>query len=280
MLTDMQQQTARNVRFNNRLSTYKLIAGGLFAVLDYIGTVSDMLQIATEGTLFPEARRQANLVVEQAQEAQIWAEETTNSISLVQATILIGDAMERGDADLLIELSSYYETLAEELRPPAEQFRELSERLRAHAEAIKLMADLFGKLVGVPQGITTAPNAQQLAMHISLVPLAGRLNTAAEYYEQAAIQIGFYQEYLEGVSYVANRGYWEVRFGEMVMAVNELARQRQAAASAQARIDLRLRISENEAQAAEDVSRPPDELQAMWQEREGLRAELAALGGS
>jgi hypothetical protein len=280
MFAKMQQQTARNVSFLNRLSTYKLVAGGLFQALDYIGAVSDALKIFAEGTLFPEAQRQADAVVEQAREAKTWAEETTDSISLLQAIVLIDDALERGDAELLADLDAYYGTLAAELRPPAEQFRDLSERIGAHAQAMKLMADFFKRAAGIPQGASTAPNAQQFALYQSLEPLSGRLSTAAEYYGEAAVQIGFFQEYLEDASYQANRGYWAVKFGEMAMAVNELERQRQAAASAQARIDLRLQIAENEARAAEPVSRPEEEWQAMWQERERLRQELAALGGS
>lgn len=277
LISTLDQQTTRSVRFNSRLSTYLGVAGRLFEILDLVSTASDAMKLAAEGTVLGEAERAADHVVEQAREAKTWAEETTDSISLLTATILVGDAIERGDSDALFDLSSAHGDLADELRTPAERFEELSQRLTAQAAAMDVVKDAYKTLVSVPQGATTAPNAQAFAMYVSLERLSGRIRSAATYYREAHVTLTFVQTFLEDLSYRANREAWALVFGDIARAQAEIGRQQEAASRAERRTELRLRIAANEARVAEPVSILPAELEALHRERERLLAELRAL---
>jgi hypothetical protein len=229
LIMTLEQQTRSAAAFTGRLQNYVRVAGGLLSVLEVVSTVSDALSIAANGTVMPDVQRQADQVERHARDAAGRAQETYDSISLLTSVAQVSDAIERQDTAVLFDLSSALGNLALEVSEQAYRYGELRRDLRARSRALRSLSDLYLQLAAVPQGASTAPNAQALAMHISLQRLSGTLGNAANQYDSAFSLLSYLGRYLSELASRANREAWGRFFAEIARMLQELEAQQATA---------------------------------------------------
>jgi hypothetical protein len=276
LLAQMQAQTQRSIRLTARVQLVARGVSGLLSILSTIGTLRTMHQVGTYGTIFHEAEEQVDHVGEYGREMEQWVEETTDQISLLGAIAAITDADEREDSQALFDIDSSLTDLYMQLSPKADQFKEWAADLRAREKALDILADFFGDMVSVPQGPTTAPNAEALAMHISLQRLSGRMGAAAAHFETAEKQLQFYVDYLTTLAGQANDKAWEIVWTHVAVAVAEAERGR--ALSESMKYERRLNVIYSELEAIDlelnrPICRPQHEIDSLEQRRQVLMFE-------
>lgn len=105
------------------------IGGALLMALGMVNTVGDILAISGQGSTVPDLQRTANLIEGQSRDAQDRAQATYDSISLLTATIQVGDAISRGDGTVLFELSESLGDFGLEASQHAFRYREVASGL-------------------------------------------------------------------------------------------------------------------------------------------------------
>jgi hypothetical protein len=223
----LQQETRRAFNFARNVRVFMGVANGLLTILGAIGSIEESLQMASQGTVLPDAQRQADRIEAQARQAGQWGGSVQSSISLIEIIQLITDAQSRGDTTLLFDLSESLGDLLMELYEPAYRFRELGRDLAAQSRTLRSRSAEHLLRAYMPYGASTAPNASHLAMHISLSRLSGTLNTAATYYTQAADLVSGMVYFLEGFAHRANRDAWGNLLANIVRMLREQQRQQQ-----------------------------------------------------
>jgi hypothetical protein len=144
------------------------------------------------------------------------------------------------------------------------------------------MADFYEDLISVPQGISTAPQAEALAMHISLQRLSGRMGAAAAHFETADSQLRFYSDYLATLSGQANDMAWTINRTRMAVAIAEAERGRVLTESMQRERRLNAIHAELETidlEMNQPICRPQHELDSFEQRRQALIFERNLLHG-
>ena len=231
LLNTLTQQTARSAAFASRLQTYVRVGGALLAALEMINTVSDILSMSNSGTVLPEAQRSADQVLAQSNDAQTQAQGTYDSISLITATVQVGDAIDRADSTALFDLSSALGDFGMEVSEQAFRYGELARGLHARSGALHVVSEAYLQLAQVPQGLSTAPQASALEMHLSLQRLSGTLGDAAVRYDAARSRLAFLADFVLGLATRANRTGWAAIFNDIARRMAEMERQRSPAAS-------------------------------------------------
>jgi hypothetical protein len=221
VLVDLDNATSRSQRFSSRLSGYVGAAGQLLGVLELVGAVSDIADMATQGTVLPDAERQARLVRSQARAAASHAAETYDAISLLDATAAVHAAIQGPSAEHLAELAHRLDLLADPVLADADGYRVLAGKLRSQQQAIRRVSDLYLELAAIPQIGSTAGNASALAMHESLQRLSGLLADAAAQYGQGDTLLRFLGDHLRALAASASREGWR-RFAEQLRAAGLL----------------------------------------------------------
>jgi hypothetical protein len=283
LIASLEAETARSARITARVALAARGVTGLLGILGMMATLRDMQQIATHGTLFADAERQADRVGDYGAELEEWAIETTNEISLLGAVSTVHDAIEREDSDALFDLDSALTDLYMPFLEQADRFQEFAGDLRAREQALDVMKDFYRTLVSVPQGPSTAPNAQAFAMYVSLERLANRVGNAAGHFEAAEAQLRWYGDALQSLAHEANSAGWTITFGSIAFAMAEMDRERELGE----RLTRERRLNEihRELEAIElevgaPVCRPQDEADYYVQRREALLLEREALRSS
>jgi len=231
LVNTLRQQTSNSIAFSNRLQTYVRIGGTLLTTLEMVNTVGDILAIAGQGTTMPDVQRTADLIQSQSRDAQERAQATYDSISLLTATVQVGDAISRGDSTVLFELSESLGDFGMEASQQAFRYGELASGLQARSQALRILSDTYATLAQVPQGISTAPQASALAMHISLQRLSGTLGSAANQYDTARQRLGFLADFTLGLASRANSTAWTQIFTKIARQLAEIERQQRRTAT-------------------------------------------------
>ncbi len=229
LIRTLNRQTHSTVAFSRRLQIYMRVGGSLLSILEWVNAVGDIQNMASHGTTLPQVQQTANLIDHQSRSAEHQAQATFDSISLISATIQVGDAIERRDSTVLFELS---ESLGDFGLAASEQaFRcgDLARRLRVRARALHVLSDAYAGLVRVPQGMSTAPQASALAMHLSLQRLALTLDRAATHYDTARQRYGYIADFTVGLASRANSTAWRQVFIDIARQLAEMERQSRAA---------------------------------------------------
>jgi hypothetical protein len=283
LLAQVQAQTQRSFRLTARVQLVARSVTGLLGVLSMIATFRTIQQMGTHGTIFREAEEQVDQVGEYGREMEQWVMDTTDQISLLDAIAIITDADQRKDSQALFDIDSSLTDLYMQLFPKADQFKEWAADLRAREQSCDILANFFKNMVSVPQGPTTAPNADALAMYISLERLSGRMSAAASHFEAADSQLRFYVDYLTTLSGQANDKAWSIVFTRMAVAVAEA--ERGSALSESIQRERRLNIIHSELENIDlelnqPICRPQYEIDFLEQRRQLLLFERDLLHGS
>ena len=276
----LSRQTQRSIRISGRITLATRGVGGLLSVLGMIHTVRTAQQMAAHGTIFADAEAQADRVIAYGSEMQTWAEETTNDVSLLEILAAITSADEREDSTALFDIDSALTDTYLRFYERADEFREMGQDLRARERGLGIMSDFYETLVSVPQGPSTAPNAEAFAMHVSLDRLQGRVGTAAGHFEAADRQMRFYAEALDGYASAANDKAWAIVFTRVAVAVAEAERERELDESIrrERRLnEIHVELEAIDAELNQPVCRPPEETEPLLQRREALLGERALL---
>lgn len=276
----LSRETQRTIRIAGRVQLALRGVGGLLTILGVIHTVRTAQQMAAHGTVLADAEAQADRVVDYGSEMENWAIETTNGVSQLDILQSITSASEREDVTALFDIDT---ALTDTYRPfyeRADQFLEIATGLRARERALGVMVDFYRQMAQIPQGPSTAPNAEAFAMYISLERLQGRVNTAATHFEAAERQMRYYAERLEGYASTANDRAWALIFSRVAVAVAEAERERalEASIARERRLnEIHAELEAIEAELNQPVCRPPAELEPFLQRREALLGERALL---
>jgi hypothetical protein len=257
---------------------------GLLSILGTIATLRSMQQMATHGTLFSGAEGQADRIGNQGREIKEWAISTTNNISLLQIMAAITDADKRNDGPALFDIDESLSDIIDQFRDKHAIIQDHAKNLRAREPALDVMAGFYKDLVSVPMGATTAPNADALAMYISLQRLSGHVSSAANEFEAAANQLQFYIEYLEGLAKQANSKAWAILWKNLGTYFAEITREQKVNASIrrERRLnEIQSKLDDIEAKLNEPVCRVAGyydpllfERSMLQMERDSLRAQI------
>ncbi len=273
LIIELENETARSVRLTARINLITRGITGLLAILGMIGTIRTFQSMASEGTLFGDAERQVDRVNDYAVEMENWAMDTTDNISILAAMSAITDAVNRDDSEALFDLDDSFYSLSTKLLERADQFSNFARDLRARQQALNVLADAYATMVSIPQGATTAPNAEELAMHISCQRLAGSMGNPAGHFETAERQLRFYGDYFNSLSNECNSRGWSIIGTRISVAMAEIDRGRS--------LDERLRrerrlnqiqveLESIEAELNQPVCRPDNETDWITQQRDML----------
>jgi hypothetical protein len=274
------RETQRSVRLTGRIRIIGRGVSGLLGVLGTIATLRSMQQMATHGTLFSGAEAQAERIGNQGREMKEWAISTTNNISLLQVMAAITDADERDDGPALFDIDESLTDIIEQFREKHEKIQDYAQNLRAREAALDVLVSFFGDLVSVPMGATTAPNADALAMHVSLQRLSGRVGSAADEFEAAENQLQFYIDYLESLAKAANSRAWAIWWENLSIYFAEMDREKKLNASIrrERRLnEIQIELNDIEAKLNEPVCRLPDYYDPLLVKRSILQIERDSL---
>jgi hypothetical protein len=287
MIAQLRKDTQRSVSFSKRLSFYGKSVSGLLSVLGMLGTISDALSLAAEGTVLGDVQRQANKVESHSRSTEKWAEDTAASISLLTAVAVTADAINRQDDDALFSIDESASDLALELLDHAEKLGDIAGKLSAKSQAMDVMSDFYLTLAKIPQGFGTAPNASAFAMHVSLEKLSGTVGNAASHYKKAQETLQIMGNWLEELAKSANREAWNIIKKRMVTWMAEYDRLKAAKQKAGQQVATERRVNQIHAQLSEidaRISSPvcytPEVVEDLRNQREALLAELAILQGN
>jgi len=248
LLATLQKQVSQSTRQAARARLFASSVGRLLEGLAMINTMSDALSIAAHGTTMPEVEKQANQVVSQSRSAVSFSESVAENTSILEAVASVSDALERGDAEALMDLSTNLSDFENEIRPIGEEYEEIANQLEARAKGLNILSDLMWKAAHIPSGGSTAGQASALAMHISLQRLAGRLNTAANNYRKASDSLLFRSRYFGGLAYEANQGYWKLFWEHVKKVLEQQAKEKEAQ---------KREAASKKGQASAQVGKPP-----------------------
>lgn len=226
LIFELERQTLKNAEFTKRLRIYTKLAGAWFKTLEMLKTVDDVLSIANDGTVLPNAQRTADRIEEQANQARIQAQTTYDSISLLAATEQINDAISRDDSKVLFEISKALGDFAIEIHEQALKYEELARGLKARSYALDKLSSVYSKVMQIPQGETTAPQASAFAMYISLQRLSGTLSDAATKYGEAHNELRFLADSVLSLASRANHTAWQQALNEIARRLAEIERER------------------------------------------------------
>ena len=176
----------------------------------WLDTLGDALKMGTEGTVLGPAQRQAEKIEAQAQEAVQSSETLAESLSLFGAIVDVDKAQRTENTDALFGLANSLGELSTSLHSSIDTFSDLSRRLDARARAILVMRDYYEKMVSIPMGPSTAPNAQAFAMYESLEKLHGPINSAAQKYASAATNLSGYADGFGVLASKASGTAWKI----------------------------------------------------------------------
>ena len=206
----LEQEASAATRFAQRIQLFSHLVGALAQALDLISTTSDIVSIAANGTILDAAQRQGDQILAQSAEADAAAQRSWDRISIVSATVQVGDAIERRDTAVLFDLSGHLGDVGSELREQTAQCDGLARTLGARGEALGRLADVYLRAAGIPQGVGTSAQASEFAMHISLQLLSGTLRAASTAYASAAVKTGFLADHLTSLAHSANQQAWSI----------------------------------------------------------------------
>jgi len=235
----------------------------------------------------PDQQRVADQIAADAEEIRNWAisvQSASEQQDLLLATALIENAISQEDAEALNELDQAYGDFAWTLMEATyeeSRLRERAARLSRYERALSSASDTFLALAQIPQGATTAPNADQFAIHQSLLLLSGSVGTAARRYREAteALSIArFRAEFLWGLAYNANQASWALLFRDVAAHQRwyeqSLERTRRFQRHARRRAVAQTRVAEIESIVASSTSLSTELLLELQEERDRLQSEL------
>jgi hypothetical protein len=279
-IASLGNETQRSIRMSGRLSMIARGVTGLLGILGAIATLRSMQQIATHGTLFSSVESQVEQIGSQGSELHEWAISTTNNISFLEIMAAITDADERADSDSLFDIDSSLSDIVKEFREKHQNIHQYAQDLRAREAALKVMMGLFKDLVSIPMGASTASNADAFAMYVSLERLSGRVGSAANNFGQAAQQLEFYIDMLNGLANQANDNAWAIVWANIAVHMAEI--DRETALNASIRKERRLNeimveLEEIEARLNEPVCRVSEYYQPLLFQRNMLQLEKDSL---
>jgi hypothetical protein len=275
LIAQLGRETRRSVQIASRINLAMRGLSGIMSVLGAINQIRTAQQIATRGTLFGDAEERAGAIRRDGEAIRDWAIETTGSISLIEATVQVADAIERGDSDVLFELSAAYGDLGMELGERSSQLPAIARDLRAREAALRVLAEFYETLMKVPQPGGSAPQVDAFAMYLSCDRLARRMGSAAQPYEEAELQLRWHAEWLQGLAFRANREAWRIVFGRIAFAMGEL--DRQAALDERLRRERRMNQIQGEIEAIDaELNQPVCVPEGQHNELHARRAALVA----
>lgn len=279
-LSSLGAQARRSAAFTARLRIYGATVGGLLGVLDMLQTLRTAQQMYTDGTMFPEVERNVAAIDSFAARMHEQVLDAIDAVPILALIVAIADAEEREDPATLFDIDDSLTGVARGFQEQGEILGSYGADMRRRAQALGYLAGLYGKLVQVPMGYSSAPNAQALAMHISLERLEGRVGSVAHRFEESAELCSVQGSNVEGLAEAANDKAWAIQWGRIAVAVSELDRERALDESIRRErrlSQLHAQLEALEGELAEPVCRQPDEILALQLRRDYLRHELEAL---
>lgn len=205
-LAAVDAETRRIASFSNRIQTSMRMAGGLLEGLEVLGTVDDVMKMASQGTVLGDEQKVAEQVEQQAEEIRAWAAGVYERTPLLATLGEVHAAYTAGDATTLGELGTGLGRFAWQTRGHQIALEERGRDLDARSRAAHVLSDTFWKLAHVPQGMGTAGQASALAMSQSLQKLSGTLRRASKGYLEAAQTLGMISGTLQPLAERASRG--------------------------------------------------------------------------
>jgi hypothetical protein len=196
LITALEAESRRVAAFTSRLKTYVAVVGELLAILDAVLTLRTMLAIASEGTLFPEEQKTAELISRQADEARRWADEAYADTPILPFVGAVEEAKRFEDIETLMELASTLGDAARALGDPADEMLSQSYDLELKGRAARELSGILTDLVKSGLAGDGGGAVQALATGESLRRLSGPLTNAAEYYGQAGEVLGNLRDFL------------------------------------------------------------------------------------
>jgi hypothetical protein len=218
LFAELEAETASAVRFASTVRLMSTIAAEAFQALDMLNAVDSILSVAASGTVFPDQQKQAEAIERQGRDAVKWANAAWDALPILVSIAVISDAKQRGDTETLFDIGSKAGDFWMSVDDHAWTFADIGRKARAYSEAQRVMSDVFYKMVEVPQGVTTAPNAQELGIAMSLEKLSGTLASAASSYEEAARLAGETARWADGIATEANHSAWAIIGSELARA--------------------------------------------------------------
>jgi hypothetical protein len=185
LVGQLESETANSVALAGRVKIFAGVASQLLDLFQMFSAASDALSIATNGTILAEAQGQAEKVRAQATAAARDAADIDSGISWFGALGTMEKAKRNRDLDALLQVQGEMEKLADALDEPVLHLKGMRDRLRARADGLNKAARFYEKAAQVPQGPSTAANASEIAMSISLDQLSGTVGNAADEYGKA-----------------------------------------------------------------------------------------------
>jgi hypothetical protein len=210
VIATIEAETAESLRFSNRLRVYGATFGALMNIYLVVNTVTDALHFSTYGTLYDEAQQNAKKLAAQSQQDLNDVTTMTGAISLLGAVQSVSDALERGDSEVLFDLSESLGNFESSFAELVDQMNDRHNRLEERLNALRVMEAYFDKLSRIPIDpmAGTIPQSQAFIVHESISMFMGPLHTASANYRAAATTLNFYVNYISGLAHEANKSAW------------------------------------------------------------------------
>ena len=163
-------------------------------------SVDDIDEMRKYGTLLQEVQGKAELIENQSREAASWADKTSELNALLLCSNLILELEKSGDYHTASKLRSIVLSAGDSRMRVSSKFQLLDSRLQARSNSLFELSKVYRSFAKVPQGNTTAPNAEQFGLSESLELLGNTLKNASEKYSRASTLSEYWAGFAFGVS--------------------------------------------------------------------------------
>jgi hypothetical protein len=239
-IIQLAKETREAANQARRFKLYGQAIGALLEALDYLNVYGDAMSMLAHGTVFPDEQQQAEQIKRDAKEVLDNALERYNNTPMTLGADLLNRAIEQRDKGALADLDQQTRLYAESTTPIRQTCEEDATSTALRSSTLLELSRLYKKLVGFPSGLSTAGNAQALAMSESLLHLAGPLSDASQHYKEAAGWLRVQEDWAVGIHTRASQTIAGLALIQHLRKNDEAERER----ASKERVALRLQIQE------------------------------------
>ena len=208
IMLDGQNKIARAQRFTQRLQSYLAAWGKLTQALNTLSAIHSMTSLLAHGTAMPKEQHDADLVLQDSNDAIEAADYATEDISIFALSVALEKADRLSDEKMLFGIDVILTKMRTPLADSAGALEDLADKLFGQAD--DLMQGMYQQFVEIlmPHQEGTADNAIAFALYRSLELIHGTILSASRNYKEASATLRFWALQLEKLAGSANDLAW------------------------------------------------------------------------
>jgi Domain of unknown function (DUF4157) len=204
-----QNAVARAQRFTLRLQGYLSAWDKLTVALSGLAAINSMTSLLAHGTAMPNEQHEADLVLQDSNDALEVADHAIEDISLFSWMVLVGEANRKSDEKTLWELDDILTKMVRSFELSGSSLKNLADGLAAQADDITVeMYKQFAEILR-PNTSGTVDNAIAFAVYRSLELIHGAVHSASQNYMTASTAMTDWASQLKGIADLANGYAWD-----------------------------------------------------------------------